>query len=230
MLVSAAVEMGPADPHWARDTLLEGFSVAQLEGWRKTAEVVSAVRSLPPPAAEAPGDGLLEGFAAIHEGHTAEGYALLHEGVRSLAAVHDPDTSMPRLVAWLYASGLLFDHSTWANLEQHWLPGFRDRGAVAALVPALYSLGYNHLRVGRLTAAEASLAEGLALAEAVGDRGWSPSFAAVNVWLLGLRGELDEGRALAARLLSMPNRARCTTRLTSTSRSMDLTDLTWVGW
>ena len=148
---------------------------------------------------------MLEGFAALHEGRTTEGFALLRDGVRSLAAVHDsPDTSMPRLVAWLYASGFFFDYSTWTDLEQHWLPGFRDRGAVAALVPALFSLGYNHLRAGRFAAAEASLAEGRALAEAAGDRGWGPGFAAVDVWLLGLRGELDEGRALADRLLSEP--------------------------
>jgi DNA-binding CsgD family transcriptional regulator len=202
LLVGAALETGPADPHRARDTLLEGFSVAQLEGWRKTAEVVSAVRRLPRPAAAAPGDGLLEGLAAIHEGRATEGYALLRDGVRSLAAARDsPDTSMPRLVAWLYASGLLFDHSSWADLEQHWIPGFRRRGAVAALVPALFSLGFDHLRAGRLAAAESSLAEGRALAAAAGDRGWGPAFTAVDVWLLGLRGELNEGRALAGRLL-----------------------------
>jgi DNA-binding CsgD family transcriptional regulator len=107
-------------------------------------------------------------------------------------------------VAWLYASGLIFDYSTWTDLEQYWIPGFRDRGALAALVPALYSLGYNHVRAGRLAAAEASLAEGRALAEAVGDRGWGPGFASADVWLLGLRGELDEGRALADRLLGKP--------------------------
>jgi DNA-binding CsgD family transcriptional regulator len=111
---------------------------------------------------------------------------------------------MPRLVAWLYASGFFFDYATWTDLEQHWIPGFRDRGAVTALVPALFSLGYNHLRAGRLIAAEASLAEGRAFAEAAGDRGWGPGFAAVDVWLLGLRGEQDKGRALAQRLLSEP--------------------------
>jgi hypothetical protein len=166
---------------------------------------MSTVRRLPRPAAEAPGDGLLDGFAAISEGHTGEGYALLRGGVKTLAAVRDsPDASMPRLVAWLYASGFLFDYSTWTDLEQHWLPGLRDQGAVGALVPALFSLGYNHLRAGRLTAAAASLADGRALAEAVGDRSWGPGFAAAEVGLLGLRGELDEGRALADRLLSEP--------------------------
>jgi len=72
-----------------------------------------------PAAAAAPGDGLLEGFAAIHEGRTADGYALLSRGARSMATVYDaPDTTLPRLVAWLQAAGLLFDHSAWADLER----------------------------------------------------------------------------------------------------------------
>ncbi|MFD4508277.1 ATP-binding protein [Streptomyces sp. NPDC058457] len=205
MLVGAAREMGPEDPRLAHDTLFEGFSVAQLEGWQKAAEVVPAVRELPRPAAEAPGDGLLDGFAAVLDGRTAEGYALLRRGVRTFAAGPDsPDAGMPRLVAWLYASGLVFDHSSWTDLERRWIPALRGRGAVATLVPALYSLGKDHLRAGRLTAAEASLTEGRALAEAVGDHGWGPGFAQADVLLLGLRGELAEGRALADRLLGEP--------------------------
>jgi DNA-binding CsgD family transcriptional regulator len=205
MLVDAARDMGRDDPGLARDTLFQAFTVAQLEGWQKAAETVAAVHELPRSGGFAPGDGLLEGFVAMGEGRAAEGYALLREGLRTLAAVHDfPDTDVPRLVAWLYASGLVFDHRTWTDLERRWIPAFRDRGAVTTLVPALYSLGYDHIRAGRLSAAEAALAEGRALAEAVGDRGWGPSFAQAEVWLLGLRGEPEAGRALADRLLSTP--------------------------
>jgi DNA-binding CsgD family transcriptional regulator len=216
MLADAAREIDSASPRLARDTLFEAFSAAQLVGWRKGAEVVLDVRKLLPPTAEAPGDELLEGFAAIHEGRMTEGYALLRDGIRTLAAGRDsPDTTMPRLVAWIFASGLVFDYSTWADLEQHWIPGFRERGAVAALVPVLNSIGHNHLRAGRLTAAEAALAEGRALAEAVGDRGWGPGFASADVWLMSLRGELEEGRALAKRLFSesMPDQWRDATHL-----------------
>lgn len=122
---------------------------------------------------------------------------------------------MPRLVAWIFGSGLLFDYSTWADLEQHWIPGFRDRGAVAALIPALNSIGHNHMRAGRLTAAEASLAEGRALAEAMGDHAWGPGFASADVWLLSLRGEAGKGRALAERLFSeaIPDQWRDATHL-----------------
>ncbi|MGW7549327.1 ATP-binding protein [Streptomyces sp. NPDC054770] len=205
MLVGAAREMGPEDPRLAHDTLFEGFGVAQLESWQRTAEVVSAVRELRRPAPGAPGDGLLDGFAAVLDGRTDEGYTLLRRGVRTFAAVRDaPDAGMPRLVAWLYASGLVFDHASWTDLERNWIPALRSRGAVAALVPALYSLAKDHLRAGRLTAAEASLAEGRALAEAVGDHGWGPGFAQADVLLLGLRGEAAQGRALADRLLGEP--------------------------
>ncbi|MGD0556743.1 MAG: AAA family ATPase [Streptosporangiaceae bacterium] len=216
LLVDAAREIGSANPRLARDTLFEAFSVAQLIGWRKGAEVVQDVRKLPPSTTEAPGDGLLEGFAAIHEGHTDEGYALLRDGVRTLSAGHDStDTSMPRLMAWIFGSGLLFDYSAWTDLEQHWIPDLRDRGAVAALVPALNTIAHNHMRAGRLTAAEACLAEGRALAEAVGDRAWGPGFASADVWLLALRGELEAGRALAERLFSesIPDQWRDATHL-----------------
>jgi DNA-binding CsgD family transcriptional regulator len=211
ILVDAALEMSTADPRRAHDTMLEAFSAAQLDGWfgPESAEVAVAVRRLPRPPAAAPGDGLLEGFAAIHEGRTAEGYALLRVGVRSLATAYDaPDTTWPRLVAWLQAAGLLFDHSAWTDLERHWIPALRDRGAVTALIPVLFSLGYNHLRAGRLSAAETALVEGRALAEGIaegtGNREWLDGFNTAEVLLLALRGNVSEGRAQAARLLAEP--------------------------
>ena len=203
-LVDAALQMATADPGRARDTMLEAFSAAQLDGWfgPENAEVALAVRRLPQSSVQAPGDGLLEGFAAIHEGRTADGYALLRNGVRSLAAAHDsPDNTLPRVLAWLQAAGLLFDHSAWSDLERHWIPALRDRGAVATLILVLFSLGYNDLRAGRLSAAETALAEGRALAEGVGNREWLDGFAVGEVLLLALRGNVPEGRALAARLL-----------------------------
>ena len=207
MLVDAALEMAGADPGRARDTLLEAFSAAQLDGWLgpQMAEVLPVAPRLPKLATSAPGDELLDGFAALHEGCTPEGYELLRKGVQSLTTGdNSPDNKLPRLVAWLYAAGLLFDHSAWEDLERQWMPAFRDRGAVAALVPALFSLGFNHLRLGSVSAAEASLFEGRTLAEAAGHQGWLDGFSAVDVWLLGLRGQGSEGRALGARLLMEP--------------------------
>jgi DNA-binding CsgD family transcriptional regulator len=207
ILVDASLEMGTADPRRAHDTMLEAFTAAQFDGWfgPGNAEVAAAVRRLPRPAAAAPGDGLLAGLAAIHEGRTAEGYALLRVGVRSMADAYDPpDTSLPRVVAWLQAAGLLFDHSAWSDLERHWIPALRDRGAVTALIPVLFSLGYNDLRAGRLSAAETALAEGRALAEGAGNREWLDGFNAGEVLLLSLRGSVPEARDLAARLLGGP--------------------------
>jgi DNA-binding CsgD family transcriptional regulator len=202
LLVEAALLMGQVHPRRARDTLLEGFSAAQHKGWLKTAEVL---RNLPPPAEEAPGDGLLEGFAALHDGRTAEGYDLLRAGVRSLAAVPDWSVSgITSLIPWLYAAALLFDHTAFADLERRRIPGFRHHGEMAAMPPALYCLGYHLLRVGDLPAAAAALAEGRALSEAVGDRGWLVPFRVVEILVLGLRGDAAEGRALSERLQREP--------------------------
>jgi DNA-binding CsgD family transcriptional regulator len=208
-LVDAALEMSTADPGRARDAMLEAFSAAQMDGWfgPENAEVAAAVRRLPRPPAAAPGDGLLDGFAAIHEGRTTEGYALLREGVRSVAAARgSPETVLPRLVACLQAARLLFDHSMWTDLERYWIPAFRDRGAVTALIPMLFSLGNDILQAGRLTAAETALAEGRALAESTGNREWLDGFAVSELSLLALRGNAPECQAMAARLLSKPIR------------------------
>ena len=101
MLVDAALEMGTADPGRARDTMLEAITAAQVDGWfgPEYAEVARAVRRLPPAPAELPGAGLLEGYAAIHEGRTEEGYALLRQGVRSMSAAYDARTT-PCLGWW----------------------------------------------------------------------------------------------------------------------------------
>jgi len=217
-LTGAALEMGTADPGRARDTMLEAFTAAQVDGWfgREYAEVAQAVHRLPRAPADRPGDGLLEGYAAIREGRTADGYALLREGVRSMAAAYDaPDSSLPRVLAWLEAAGLIFDHYAWTDLERHWIPALRDRGEVITLIIVLFSLGYNHLRAGRMSAAETALAEGRALAEGAGDRGWLDGYTAVDVWLLGFGGNAPEGRTLAARLLGqqMPKQWRDFTHL-----------------
>jgi DNA-binding CsgD family transcriptional regulator len=208
-LVDAALEMSTADPGRARDTMLEALSAAQMDGWfgPENAEVAAAVRRLPQPPTPAPGDGLLEGFAAIHEGRTTEGYALLRKGVRSVAAARDSsDTVLPRLVACLQAARLLFDHSMWTDLERYWIPAFRDRGAVTTLIPVLFSLGNDILQAGRLSAAETALAEGRTLAESVGNREWLDGFAVSELSLLALRGNAPECQAAAARLLSKPIR------------------------
>jgi hypothetical protein len=160
---------------------------------------------LPPPPDEALGDGLLEGFAALHAGRTAEGYDLLRTGIRSLAAVPEWSVSGTTiLIAWMYVAALLFDYAAFADPDRHRIPRFRDQGEVAAMPPALYCLGYYLLRVGDLAAAAAALAEGRALCEAAGDQGWLLGFTVSEVQLLGLSGDAAEGRALAERLLREP--------------------------
>jgi DNA-binding CsgD family transcriptional regulator len=204
-LVDAALAMSAAGAGQARDTMLEAFTAAQLDGWfgPMNAKVAQAVRRLPPPSAEAAGDGLLEGYAAIHEGRTAEGYALLREGVRSMAAAHgSTDSTLARVHAWLQAATLLFDHSTLGDLEGRWIPALCDRGALNTLLPVLFAFGYNAIRDGRLSAAEAALAEGRSLAEGVGNREWLDGFAVGEVSLVALRGDVPRVETLATQLLA----------------------------
>jgi hypothetical protein len=183
--------------------------VGMVFGLRDGEEPAAALSGFPelrvgPPPAEA-GRELLDGFTAIREGRPVEGCALLRAGVRSMATADDaPDTTLPRLVAWSQAAGLLFDHSAWVGLERHAVPALRDCGAVTALIPVLFSLGCYHLRAGQLSAAETALAEGRALAEGAGHREWLAGFSSGEVLLLALRGNVSEGRALAARLLGEP--------------------------
>lgn len=102
-LIDAALDMGTADPGWARDTMLEAFGAAQLDGWfgRRAPRWLRLCLACPGRQAEAPGDGLLEGFAAIHEGRTAEGYAVARRdpawstgnGCASSGAAAPPATS-----------------------------------------------------------------------------------------------------------------------------------------
>ena len=64
-----------------------------------------------------------------------------------------------------------------APLDGWFEPESSEVAAVAtALIPLLFSLGYNHLRAGRLSAEETALAEGRALAEGAGNREWLDGF------------------------------------------------------
>ena len=123
--------------------------------------------------------------------------------LRQAVASFPPD-DFPSVDEWALAAGLLIDHEPWRAAESTWVPALRDRGAVTALLPILHWMAHFQMLDGRLTAAEASVAEGRALAEASGNRFYLPGFPTFQVWLLGLRGEAEEGRALAARLLAEP--------------------------
>ena len=89
---------------------------------------------------------------------------------------------------------------------------------MTTLIYVLYSLEYNHLRAGSLSAAVTTLAESRTLAEVTGNREYIDGHAAVNVWLLGFSGNVPEGRSLAARLLGerMPKQWRDFTYLGGT--------------
>ncbi len=202
LLVEASREMGPSDPRLARDTLLRALLAAQGEdvlGAKGGEVLLVADRALPRPATVTPSDLLLDGYLAMFGGRTREAYAMFRQAVASF-----PPDDFPSVDEWALAAGLLIDHEPWRAAESTWVPALRDRGAVTALLPILHWMAHFQMLDGRLTTAEASVAEGRALAEASGNRFYLPGFPTFQVWLLGLRGEAEEGRALAARLLAEP--------------------------
>ena len=94
---------------------------------------------------------------------------------RQAVASFPPD-DFPSVDEWALAAGLLIDHEPWRAAESTWVPALRDRGAVTALLPILHWMAHFQMLDGRLTAAEASVAEGRALAEASGNRFYLPGF------------------------------------------------------
>jgi DNA-binding CsgD family transcriptional regulator len=204
VLLDAAQMLQPSETRLARDTLLDAFVAAQFSGQAAMAEFLRAVRSAPKVADSRAtvADLLLDGFAALGERRYQAGAALLRRAIAPLAAGQPvPEDALPHLMAVGQAAGLLYDDAARYQMEKRWVAGLRDRGAVAALLPALGTQLSVQVQEGRFAEAEATLAEGRALAEATGYRGYLGPYAQLEVWALARRGREAEARPLAARLL-----------------------------
>jgi DNA-binding CsgD family transcriptional regulator len=206
VLLGAARMLQPFETRLARDTLLDAWGAAQFSGQPGAgmAEFVRAVRSAPKAANSRPtvADLLLDGFAAVAERRHAAGAALLRQAIAPLAAGQPmPDDALPRLMAMAMAAGLLYDDSARYQMEKRWVAELRDRGAIAALLPALGIQMSVQVEEGRFADAEATLAEARALSEATGYRAYLGAYARAELWALALRGREADARPLAARLL-----------------------------
>jgi DNA-binding CsgD family transcriptional regulator len=205
VLLDAARMLQPFETRLARDTLLDAFTAAQFSAQPGAgmAEFLRAVRSAPKADSRATvADLLLDGFAAMGERRYEAGAALLRRAIAPLAAGQPiPDDALPHLMAVGQAANLLYDDSARYQMEKRWVAELRDRGAIAALVPALGLQLSCQVQEGRFADAEATLAEGRALAEATGYRAYLGPFAWQELWALARRGREADARPLAARLL-----------------------------
>ena len=206
VLLDAARMLQPFETRLARDTLLDAWAAAEFSGrpGAGMAEFVRAVRSVPKVAdsrATVP-DLLLDGFAAMGERRYQVGAALLGRAIAPLAAGQSmPDDALPHLMAMAMAAGMLYDDSARCQMEKRWVAELRDRGAIAALLPALGIQSSVQVDEGRFADAEATLAEARALAEAAGYRAYLGAYARAELWALARRGREADARPLAARLL-----------------------------
>ena len=206
VLLDAARMLQPFETRLARDTLLDAWAAAEFSGrpGAGMAEFVRAVRSVPKVAdsrATVP-DLLLDGFAAVGERRYQAGAALLRRAIAPLAAGQPmPDDALPHLMAMAMAAGMLYDDSARYQMEKRWVAELRDRGAIAALLPALGIQSSVQVDEGRFADAEATLAEARALAEATGYRAYLGAYARAELWALARRGREADARPLAARLL-----------------------------
>jgi DNA-binding CsgD family transcriptional regulator len=205
VLLEAARMIGPHDARQARDTLLEAFA-AQLSSRRATdtTEFLRALQSMSggTESQATAGDLLLDGIAAVAERRFAAGFGLLRRAVEAVTGgAPIPEDAPQRFLAFRLAATGLYDESAWRELAAQWVSRARDRGAVAAMVVGLGFQALSQLAEGRLAAAEATIAEARALAEAMGHRIYANGLSNIQLGVLAWRGDEAEARPLAARLL-----------------------------
>jgi DNA-binding CsgD family transcriptional regulator len=205
VLLEAARMIGPYDPRLARDTLLDAFA-AQLSGRRGawTNEFLQALRIAPAvtasPATAA--DLLLDGFAAVAERRFAAGSGLLRQAIAAVLGGQPVPCDTPqRFLAFRLAVSQLYDDATGRELASQWVARAREQGALGILVVGLGVQTSSQVAEGRFAAAEATMAEARALAEAMGNATYLDGLARLELEVLAWRGDEGAARSLADRLL-----------------------------
>jgi DNA-binding CsgD family transcriptional regulator len=206
VLLDAAQMVQSFETRLARDTLLDAWGAAQFSGQPGAgmAEFLRAVRSVSKVADSRAtvADLLLDGFAAVGERSYDAGAALLRRAIAPLTVGQSmADDALPHLMAMAMAAGMLYDDSARYQMEKRWVGELRDRGAIAALLPALGIQMSVQIEEGRFADADATLAEARSLSEATGYRAYLRAYARAELWALALRGREADARPLAARLL-----------------------------
>jgi DNA-binding CsgD family transcriptional regulator/tetratricopeptide (TPR) repeat protein len=206
MLLEAARTFTPLDAPLARETYLDAFDAALVNGRREAERVATAARAAPvagvPPR---PADLLLDGFVTTFTAGYASGVPALRLAVEAFGneARAGADSHL-RGDRWLWlasrtAVGILDDELVHL-LASHHVRLARETGGLATLPAALSFLVSVLTLTGELDRAEELAAESTAIAEAIG----AAQLRHGPVMLAGWRGD----RAAATRLTDITRRDR----------------------
>jgi DNA-binding CsgD family transcriptional regulator len=206
VLLDAAQLIAPYDPRLARDTLREALDTVQLSGGSSCgpAEVLRAARLMPKVEGSeiAIGDLLLDGFSALAEGRDEAGVDLLRRALAPLAGVGAfSDEAIGCFETIALAAYQLYDDAALHELTERCLAAARARGAFTMVLPGLVFMAHSQLLAGRFAAAEATVAEGRALAGSMGCRAHLVGFACAELAALAWRGREKDACRLADQML-----------------------------
>jgi DNA-binding CsgD family transcriptional regulator len=197
LLLRAARRLEPFNAALARETYLEALGAALTSGAGDSLiEVSEALRSAPSPAAPRAVELLLTGHALLLTEGSAAAIPVLKRALRAFRdeSLEGDDDTRGLLHACSVAYVVWDDESWWALSSRH-VRLARDAGALAALPLALEMQCANQVNAGEFAAAQASLDEAEAIAEATG----SPRVHDGALLLVAWRGE---ERALLGRMES----------------------------
>jgi DNA-binding CsgD family transcriptional regulator len=198
LLMKAARQFELLDVGLARETYLEALYAAlaagQFAGAGDLQEVSRAALSCPRPAgAPRPSDLLLDGLAVMASAGLAQASPLLRRAVRVFA---EEEISIADRLRWSHmavvAAVTVWEEECWRVIEARALRSCREAGLLAQLVIYVNSITILTVWQGDFAEASSLVAEGEAIAAAIGSR--FPSFGAML--LGGFRGAEAEVTSL----------------------------------
>ncbi len=196
LLLDAARQLEPLDPHLSRDAYLAAFRAVVIAGriGPGTREVARSALEAPPLPDRPRGvDRLVDGLAVrFTDGYVASAPALK----RALAALREEGAREGPSIRWPWLARRvapdLFDDEAWHYLATRSVLTAREVGALGVLPIALNNLAYLRCAEGDLEAAAALLDEADDIANATG----AQPVVVVRLLLAGLRGIEAEAVAL----------------------------------
>jgi DNA-binding CsgD family transcriptional regulator len=230
VLVSAARELAPTDPARAIRLLIDAADAVWQGGDRAGyLEVAALAKTIAPP----PGDDTsaifvqsLEGFAALIEGRTDEGSALLGP-----VATWGESVEEPRHVVWAsFAAQWLGDDRRWEALVDRAASLARDRGELGMLADTL-GMRANQLALEqRLDESAVAATEALELAREIKAENLELYPRAAFAVIAAIRGADEEAERQARHVLDLSTRNGLRLRASTAVYALALADMGRGRW